>query len=81
MKCQAGFEAGAATTGDGGAVGFVERAFEDQVQLRITSAEIDEFLGDSADNLLVFQRAGAGENKKALGIEERHGVKKVASSG
>ena len=74
-------ETGAAAAGNRRAVGFVEGPLEDQIELWITGAQLDELLSHGAHDLLVFERARTGKNKEALRIEERHGRGDVASSG
>ena len=71
-ELEAGCEAGAARAAAGGAVGFVVGAFEDDVEVGLGVAEAGENGGDSAAGGRVFERARAGDEQKAGGVEQ-HG--------
>ena len=69
VEGETSFKAGAASSGDGGAVGLVEGALEDEVQFGVARAEGDQFLGDGAHDLFVFERARTGEDEEFFGVE------------
>ena len=59
-----------ARSADRGAVGFVERAFENQRQLRMRLANGHQLLRHRPTNTLIFQRAGPGDDEQLLRVVE-----------
>lgn len=72
-QLQAGIQARTAKSADGGAICFVERAFEDDVQLGEILTQNVQFLGYFPADGFVFEGAGTCDEQKLFGVVN-HGV-------
>ncbi len=57
---------------EGGAVGLVTGAFEDDRELGLFLLQGGKFLCHRAAHCLVFQRAGSGDQKEFTGVKDCH---------
>lgn len=71
---ESGVESGAAVAANGGAVGFVEGTFKENVELGVLLLEGYEGIGDGAAGLEAFKRAGACEEEQLIGVVEHGGI-------
>ncbi len=65
---EAGVEPRATVATDRGAVGLIEGAFEEYVQLWVLLLKGREGVGDGATGVEAFERAGASEEEQLFGI-------------
>jgi len=63
-EVETGLHAGAAVAAEGGAVGLVVRALEDDVQLRVAGGQGLELRGDGPAVGLGFEGAGSGDEEQ-----------------